>query len=141
MAFYMIFDNPEDKKNMSFLDRYKYMNIEFIYPKKKCNSIQDMLRECNHLLRRSNKGDTIICWYDFMAVLCWVLCKIQFKRRKIVALNILLKDKSTYKNRLAKLLYKAMLSSIMCTCNCYFKKIWSVFKQSVKTSQELFFAS
>ena len=46
-----------------------------------------------------------------MAVLCWWLCKVQFKNRKIIALNILLKDKATAKNKLAKFLYKPMLKS------------------------------
>lgn len=36
---------------------------------------------------------------------------VQFKNRKIIALNILLKDKSTVKNKLAKFLYKPMLKS------------------------------
>lgn len=36
---------------------------------------------------------------------------MQFKKRKIIALNILLKDKDTAKNKLAKMLYKPMLKS------------------------------
>ena len=36
---------------------------------------------------------------------------MQFKNRKIIALNILLKDKATTKNKAAKLLYKPVLKS------------------------------
>lgn len=63
------------------------------------------------MIKRSEDSDTIICWYDFMAVLCWWLCKVQFKKRKIIAVNILLKDKNITKNELAKFLYKLVLKS------------------------------
>ena len=70
-----------------------------------------MLSACKEIIKKSADGDTIICWYDFMAVLCWWLCKMQFKRRKIIAVNILLKDKNTTKNKVAKFLYKPVLKS------------------------------
>lgn len=108
---YMLFDNPADKKNMTFLNDYETENIKQIYPAKKCNSKKEMLLVCKDMIKQSVEGDTIICWYDFMAVLCWWLCKLQFKNRKIIALNILLKDKATTKNKLAKLLYKPVLMS------------------------------
>lgn len=108
---YMLFDNPADKKNMTFLNDYETENIKQIYPAKKCNSTKEMLSLCKDMIKQSVEGDTIICWYDFMAVLCWWLCKLQFKNRKIIALNILLKDKATKKNKLAKLLYKPVLMS------------------------------
>ena len=47
-----------------------------------------------------------MCWYDFMGVLCWWMAKLMKWKIRIVAINILLKDKSTPKNRLAKFLYK-----------------------------------
>lgn len=107
----MLFDNPADKQNMTFLNDFETANIQQIYPSQKCNSTKEMLMLCKNLIKHSAEGDTIICWYDFMAVLCWWLCKIKFKNRKIVALNILLKDKATVKNRLAKFLYKPVLKS------------------------------
>lgn len=108
---YMLFDNPADKQNMAFLNGYETAEIRQIYPPQKCNSIKEMLTACKDMIKQSAEGDTIICWYDFMAVLCWWLCKVQFKNRKIIALNILLKDKATAKNKLAKFLYKPMLKS------------------------------
>lgn len=108
---YMLFDNPADKQNMTFLNGYETSKIRQVYPHQKCNSTKEMLAACKDMIKQSEKGDTIICWYDFMAVLCWWLCKVQFKNRKIIALNILLKDKSTVKNKLAKFLYKPMLKS------------------------------
>lgn len=108
---YMLFDNPADKQNMTFLGEYETASIQQVYPEKKCNSTKEMLQACKDMIKRSADGDTIICWFDFMAVLCWWLCKMQFKKRKIIALNILLKDKDTAKNKLAKILYKSVLKS------------------------------
>lgn len=111
MAIYMLFDNPADKQNMTFLSEYETASIQQVYPEHKCNSTKEMLQACKEIIKQSADGDAIICWYDFIAVLCWWLCKIQFKKRKIIALNILLKDKDTAKNKLAKMLYKPMLKS------------------------------
>lgn len=108
---YMLFDNPADKQNMTFLNGYEAAKIRQVYPQQKCNSVKEMLAVCKDMIKQSAEGDTIICWYDFMAVLCWWLCKVQLKNRKIIALNILLKDKATAKNKLAKFLYKPMLKS------------------------------
>ena len=108
---YMLFDNPADKQNMTFLNGNETAKIRQVYPSKKCNSTKEMLAACKDIIKKSADGDTIICWYDFMAVLCWWLCKVQFKNRKIIALNILLKDKATTKNKVAKLLYKPVLKS------------------------------
>lgn len=108
---YMLFDNPADKQNMIFLSSYETASIRQVYPSQKCNSTKEMLAACKDIIKQSADGDTIICWYDFMAVLCWWLCKVQFKTRKIIALNILLKDKATAKNKLAKFLYKPVLKS------------------------------
>lgn len=107
----MLFDNPADKKKMAFLSKYETASIRQVYPSKKCNSIKEILLECKSILDQSTNGDTIICWYDFMAVLCWWLCKIFRKKRKIVAVNILLKNKDTVKNRLARFLYRPVLNS------------------------------
>ena len=107
----MLFDNPADKQNMTFLNSYETAKIRQVYPHQKCNSTKEMLTACKDIIKKSADGDTIICWYDFMAVLCWWLCKVQLKNRKIIALNILLKDKATTKNKVAKLLYKPVLKS------------------------------
>lgn len=108
---YMLFDNPKDKNNMKFLYNYETADIQQVYPPYKCNTVKDMLNVCNDMIKQSTRDDTIICWYDFMAVLCWWLCKLKLEKRKVVALNILLKDKDTFKNKVAKFLYRSMLKS------------------------------
>ena len=63
------------------------------------------------VLSRSKNKDTIICWFDFQAVICYWFCKLLYKKRKIICLNILLKDKKTIKNKIVSILYrKALLS-------------------------------
>lgn len=61
------------------------------------------------VVRKSEKGDTIICWYDVQAVLCWWICHLLGLKRNIVCLNILLKQKPTLKNRMASFLFKKAL--------------------------------
>lgn len=106
---YMVFDNPDDKDNMTFLSDYDTSSIQQLYPEMQCKSVKQMLSFCRSTLKRTSNGDTIICWYDFMGVLLWWLCTLQHKKRKIVILNILLKDKNTLKNKVAQLLYKPAL--------------------------------
>lgn len=108
---YMLFDNPADKEKTAFLNDYETASIEMIFPERKCNTIKEQVRACQEAIHQSTTGDTIICWYDFMGVICWWLCKIEFKKRQIIVLNILLKDKNTLKNKLAKYLYKTVLQS------------------------------
>lgn len=108
---YMLFDDPSDKQDMAFLNDYETASIRRIYPFHKCNSAKQMLDACKDCITRSTEGDTIICWYDFMAILCWWLCEFQGKKREFIVLNILLKDKNTIKNKLAKFLYKLALES------------------------------
>ncbi len=55
---------------------------------------------------RSKKDDTIVCWYDVQAVLCWWICHLLHLKRNIICINILLKQKPTLKNRMASFLYK-----------------------------------
>lgn len=109
---YMLFDNPTDKQNMAFLNGFETVEIRQIYPSKKCDSIRKLIVTCNKCIKQTTEKDTIICWYDFMGVLCWWICRIQRKKRRIVILNILLKDKATVKNKVAKVLYRAPLKAI-----------------------------
>ena len=60
---------------------------------------------------RSKKNDTIVCWYDMQAVMCWWICHLLGLKRNIVCINILLKQKPTLKNRLVSMLYKRALTS------------------------------
>ena len=62
-------------------------------------------------VKASKKGDTIIAWYDFQGILAWWICLLTFRDRNIVALNIRLKDKTTFVNKMAAFLYKYALRS------------------------------
>lgn len=63
------------------------------------------------MLRLSHRNDTIVCWYDFQAILCYWLSILLFKRRKIVCINILLKDKDSLRNKVVSWLYRKALNS------------------------------
>lgn len=110
---YMLFDNPGDKKNMEFLNSSSYgtSSIKQEYPKTKCNSIKEMINACLECVEKSSDGDTIVCWFDFMGILCWWICQFKRQKRQIVVLNILLKEKNTLKNKIARFLYKIALKS------------------------------
>lgn len=108
---YFLFDNPADKKNMEFLREYDTASFRLIFPQDQCKSIKSMMRVCSDCIRNSNEYDTIICWYDFMGILCWWICRVLCKKRKIVVLNILLKNKKSLRNMVARMLYKPALKS------------------------------
>ncbi len=108
---YFLFDNPADKRNMEFLKKYGTASFDLIFPPEQCRSVKSMMKVCYKYIQKSNTGDTIVCWYDFMGILCWWLCEILHKKRKIVALNILLKNKETLKNKVARFLYRQALKS------------------------------
>lgn len=63
------------------------------------------------VLMKSSNGEVIVTWYDFQGILCFLFSKLLFKKRKFVIVNLLLKDKSTMKNRLASWLYKITLTA------------------------------
>lgn len=108
---YFLFDNPADKKNMEFLKEYNTASFKLLFPHKQCKSIKNLLKVCNDCIQKSVEGDTIICWYDFMGIFCWWLCRILHKKRGIVVLNILLKDKQSLKNKVARMLYRPVLKA------------------------------
>ncbi len=56
-----------------------------------------------------NKTDTIVCWFDFQAILVYYFTRICLSRRRIVCINIMLKDKHTLLNRLVTRLYACAL--------------------------------
>ena len=64
IMYYMLFDNPSDKKNMTFLNNYETAKIKQVYPLSKCNSIKSMIIACKNCIKQTDDKDTIICWYD-----------------------------------------------------------------------------
>ena len=53
---YMLFDNPADKQNMTFLNGYETAKIRQIYPPQKCNSTKEMLAACKDMIKQSGGG-------------------------------------------------------------------------------------
>ena len=64
-----------------------------------------------NVIHKSEKGEIILFWFDFQAILCYWLCRLTFRSRKIICINIMFKDKLTIRNRLVGWLYKKALES------------------------------
>lgn len=108
---YLLFDNPNDKEKVSFITNSFSFEIKEIYSPKWDKLIIGWIIGCLTILKLSKSNDTIVCWYDFQAVLCYWLAKLSFRQRKIVCINLLLKDKATAKNKFVAWLYKKALKS------------------------------
>lgn len=106
---YILYDKPKSIEDMSFVSSQINKKYIEIYPDIRCNSIKKVYLFAEHVFKRFSKNDTIVCWYDFMGVIFYCLSKIHRKPLNIIGLNILLKDKKTIKNRVAKFLYKKAL--------------------------------
>ena len=120
MNTYILFDKPQSE-NKSFISRIlNNDSIEINSPKSR-NLLISWLKGCLKVLLYSRRNDTIICWYDFQAVLCWWICHLTFMHRKIVCINILLKDKSSLRNKIVSYLYKKSLLS-----SCFSASVTSV---------------
>lgn len=108
---YLLFDNPNDKEKVSFIANSFSFEIKEIYSPKWDKLIIGWIIGCLTILKLSKRNDTIVCWYDFQAVLCYWLAKLSFRQRKIVCINLLLKDKASTKNKVVAWLYKKALKS------------------------------
>lgn len=108
---YLLFDNPGDKKRVSFISEQTSKKIKEVYSPKCKRLFVGWLKGCLAVLGFSHHNDTIVCWYDFQAVLCYWLAKLSFRQRKIVCINLLLKDKASTKNKVVAWLYKKALKS------------------------------
>lgn len=108
---YLLFDNPNDKEKVSFITNSFSFEIKEIYSPKWDKPIIGWIIGSLTILKLSKSNDTIVCWYDFQAVLCYWLAKLSFRQRKIVCINLLLKDKVSTKNKIVAWLYKKALKS------------------------------
>lgn len=108
---YFLFDNPGDKQRLSFISEKINKEMKEVYSPKCSKLIVGWLKGCLSVLEQSHRNDSIVCWYDFQAVLCYWLSRLTFKRRKIVCINLLLKDKDSMKNKVVSWLYKKALKS------------------------------
>lgn len=106
-----LFDNPGDKSRLSFISKIAKREKKEVYSPKCSRLIVGWLKGCLSVLKQSHRNDMIVCWYDFQGVLCYWLSRLTFKRRKIVCINLLLKDKESMKNKVVAWLYKKALNS------------------------------
>lgn len=105
MATLILFDNS---------DNYRFLEKNFdavVYSPNSKKKFFSWVKGVLLALKQSNEKDTIVCWFDFQAVLLFFFSKILFKSRKIICLNIMLKQKSTLKNKVVTILYKYALKS------------------------------
>lgn len=108
---YLLFDNPCDKNQVSFISEQAGLEMKEVYSPQYKRLIVGWLKGCLAVLRQSYSNDTIVCWYDFQAVLCYWITRLTFSQRKIVCINLLLKDKASTKNKVVAWLYKKALKS------------------------------
>lgn len=108
---YLLLDNIKDKERLAFIQKLITSNTELVISPLCRKQIVSWIIGCVTVIVKSNCNDTIICWYDFQAVLCYWLAKLSFRQRKLVCINLLLKDKASTKNKVVAWLYKKALKS------------------------------
>lgn len=105
MSVCVLFDNRD---NYDFLAKH-FEHV--IYSPKRSKLFFSWVAGAISAAKQTKSEDTIVCWYDFQAVLLYWILFLTFRKRNIICLNILLKDKQTLKNRIVSYLYKKALAS------------------------------
>lgn len=113
-------------------------DAKIVHSPKSKHKIIGWSKGCITTVFLSKRNDTIICWYDFQAVICYWICMILLKKRKIVCMNILLKDKPTRKNKIVAMLYKKMLKSANVIASVTSKEYGEHIKERLNIRKELF---
>lgn len=106
-----LFDNPEDKEKVGFLFKEDKAGRTIIFSPKDKKLFVTWTKGVKVTLAQTSENDTIVCWYDFQAILCYWFALLTFRHRKIVCVNLLLKDKNTLKNKVVSWFYKKALNS------------------------------
>lgn len=75
------------------------------------SKLRTWLAGCREVIGKSKSGDMLVCVLDIQAVICYLLCCLSFRKRKIFGINILLKYKPTMRNKITASLYRLALSS------------------------------
>lgn len=107
MRYFILFDNKRSDKE--FISNQIGIPITIHFSPESKKKIFGWIKGVMNVISLSKKNDTIICWYDFQAVLCFWICKLFFLHRNIICINLLLKIKSTWKNKAVSYLYKKAL--------------------------------
>ncbi|SEA01057.1 hypothetical protein SAMN02910384_00613 [Pseudobutyrivibrio sp. ACV-2] len=113
MAKYWLFDfMPKDSMKERWQIAFGTSEIEFLGTvRDKKKRIYQWIDGANNALKSTKNGDTILCWFDLQAVILFYLSKLTFRKRKIVAQNIMLKFNSGFKGRLYKKAYQIAFKS------------------------------
>lgn len=135
---YVLYDKPKNEEDMSFVAaelNYEYIEL---YPSERCNTNKKVFDFSKTSYKQLRNGDMVICWYDFMAVIIWWLSRLTHKDIQVLALNILLKDKNTLKNKAAKFLYACALKSKTFYATVTTKAYGSRIKAMLKINKDLY---
>lgn len=106
---YILFDQSEGE--YSFISKFWGDEIKEIYSPKKNKKLFSWMAGAIKALLVSRRQDILICWFDFQAILCYWIGLFIFKPRRIVCVNVMLKDKKTLRNMVVGWLYKVALGS------------------------------
>ena len=109
MKFYLLFDYQG--KNLEFISEKSSYGLIVKKSPIGGGKLKRWFRGAYEAIKSSGKGDVIVCWYDFQAVIAFWLCRLMCKRREIFAINLMLKQKPTMKNNVVARLYKTALLS------------------------------
>lgn len=63
------------------------------------------------VLHRTRRSDRIVFLFDFQAVIAWWICRLTFRKRRFICVNLLLDQKDSFKNRIVSALYRKALAS------------------------------
>ncbi len=111
-VFWLFDFNVTEKWNDMWQSLWKQDGLELIgLPRSKKRPFWNLIKASNMALRVSKKDDIIFSWFDFQAVVCFVIGKLTFRRRQIVALNVMCKFNNSFKGKIYARLYKWALSS------------------------------
>lgn len=107
MKYILLFDNQRNDKN--FISEKIDKPLTIYYSPETKKKIVGWTLGVLKVIFNTQRNDTIICWFDFQAVLCFWICKLLFLQRNFICINIMLKDKPTLKNKIVSYLYKKAL--------------------------------
>lgn len=108
MAKFILYDKPGTYTFIPKLCPFQLQ--EYVSPQKSKMALT-WIYGCFGILKHSHNGDTIICVLDIQAVICYWICRFTFRNRYIFAINLLLKQKTSLKNKIASYLYRKALTS------------------------------
>ena len=111
-VFWLFDFKVTEKWNDMWQSLWKQDNLQPLgLPRSKKKLFLNLIKGSKMALRVSKKDDIIFSWFDFQAVICFIIGKLTFRRRQIVALNVMCKFNNSFKGKLYALLYKWALSS------------------------------